>query len=39
MSNLQGFPFNTPQRCFELNLDNSVDWDRDTDSYESVRTG
>ncbi len=39
MSNLQGFPFNTPQRCFELNLENSVARDRDAESYESVRTG
>ncbi len=39
MSNLQGFPFNTPQRCFELNLENSVDWDMDAERYESVTTG
>lgn len=27
MSNLKGFPFKTPQRCFEISWHFTVDWD------------
>ena len=28
MSNLKGFPFSTPQKCCELNIAFTVDWDK-----------
>ena len=27
MGNLKGFPFRTPQKCCELNIGYTVDWD------------
>ena len=30
MENLRGFPFTTPQRCFELHWAHTVDWEEET---------